>query len=335
MFNREARSSSRRKKELEKQSTKSKHTDIRDLLTKSKEEVVSASREESKMASNEQEQVTMSIELQPSLMLLSRKLDQVLTRITQVESSMSNMQSTITSQISSVTSRVVQVEKRAQSIEGRQHNTENELRGIRLENGEIRKQLDTATLTIKKLEETVDDLQGRVRRNTLVFKGIPEKMEGASSGWDRVEKMIMKILVENLKMNVDWIHIERAHRSPTHLSASQQQQNYPKPRPRPIYVAFSTWKAARAVLSNAKMLKENPLTCEEDGVTNIVSIYIEQMYSPIITRKRSEMLRKRWQLKQQHPDWEVFLVYPAKLLRRTADGNIEQIPASVLRACTE
>ena len=286
MFNRETRSSSRRKKELEKQSTKNKHTDIRDLLTKSKEEVVSASREESKMASNEQDHVTTSIELQPSLMLLSRKLDQVLTRITQVESSMSNMQSTITSQISSVTSRVVQVEKRAQSIEGRQHNTENELCGIRLENGEIRKQLDTATLAIKKLEETVDDLQGQLRRNTLEFKGIPEKMEGASSGWDRVEMMIMKILVENLKMNVDSIHTECAHRSPT-----QQQQNYPKSCPRPIYVAFSTWKAARAVLSNAKMLKENPLTCEEDGVTNIVSIYIEQMYSPVITRKRSEMLR--------------------------------------------
>ena len=214
-----------------------------------------------------------------------------------------------------MTFRVVQVEKRAQSIEGRQHNTENELRGIRLENGEIRKQLDTATSAIRKLEETVDDLQGRLRRNTLVFKGIPEKMEGASSGWDRVEKMILKILVENLKMNVDSIHIERAQRSPTHLSASEQQQNYPKPRPRPIYVAFSTWKSARAVLSNAKMLKENPLTCEEDGVTNIVSIDIEQMYSPVITTKRSEMLRKRWQLKQQHPEWEVFPAYPAKLSR--------------------
>ena len=131
----------------------------------------------------------------------------------------------------------------------------------------------------------VNDLQGRWRQNALVFKGIPEKMEGASSSWDMVEKMILKILVENLKMNVGSIHIERVHRSPTHLSASLQQQNYPKPRPRPIYIAFSTWKAARAVLSNAKTLKENLLTCEEDGVTNIVSIYIEQMYSLVITRK--------------------------------------------------
>ena len=57
------------------------------------------------------------------------------------------------------------------------------------------------------------------------------------------------------------------------------------------------------------------------------------MYSPVITRKRYEMLSKRWQLKQQHPEWEVFLAYPAKLLRRTAYGNIEQIPASVRRSC--
>ena len=99
---------------------------------------------------------------------------------------MSNMQSTITSQISSVTSRVVQVEKRAHSIEGRQHNTENELRGIRLENGENRKQLDTATSAIRKLEETIDDLQGRLRRNTLVFKGFLRRWKVlivAGTGW--------------------------------------------------------------------------------------------------------------------------------------------------------
>ena len=216
---------------------------------------------------------------------------------------MSDMQYSITNQISSVISRVAQVEKRPQSIEGRQHNTENELRGIRLENGEIRKQLDNATLTIRKLEETVDDLQGRLRRNILVFKRIPEKMVGASGGWDRVDEMILKILVENLKMNVESIHIERARRSPTHLTASQQQQNYPRPRSRQIYVVFSTWKAAKAALSNAKMLKENPLSCEKDldGVTNTVSIYIEQSYSPVTTRKRSEMFKKRWKLKQQYP----------------------------------
>ena len=162
----------------------------------------------------------MSTELQPSLMLLSRKLDQELTRISQVENSMSNMQSTITSQISSVTSAVVQVEKWAQSIKGRQQNTEKELCQIKLENCEIRKQLDTATLAIRKREETVDDLQRHLKQNTLVFKGIPEKMEGASSGWDREQKMILKIPVENFKMNVDSIHIKCAHRSPTH-----QQQN--------------------------------------------------------------------------------------------------------------
>ena len=94
-------------------------------------------------------------------------------------------------------------------------------------------------------------------------------------------------------MNTEIIHIERAHRSPSQYTASQQK----KPYPRPIYVAFSAWKSANAVLSSARLLKDNPLLVEEGGNTKHVSIYIEQMYSPMATKKRAEMLRKRWKLK--------------------------------------
>ena len=88
---------------------------------------------------------------------------------------MVNMQASITNDIKLVMSRLDWVENLVCSVEGRQLNTENELRGIRTENGELRKKLDNATSNLTKLEQTVDHLQGRMRRNTLVFKGIPEK----------------------------------------------------------------------------------------------------------------------------------------------------------------
>ena len=156
-------------------------------------------------------------------------------------------------------------------------------------------------------------------------------MEGISDSWDKVEKLIWKFFRDNLKMNIETIHTERAHRSPSQYTASQQRKSHP----RPIYVAFFAWKSANAVLSSAGMLKDNPLLIEEDGNTQYVSIYIEQMYSPTVSKKRAEMLRKRWKLKQKHPDWEMFLSYPANLMRRVENGPAIQIPASVLQEAEE
>ena len=102
-----------------------------------------------------------------------------------------------------------------------------------------------------------------------------------------------------------------------------------------MYVAFSIWKSGNAVLSSARMLKDNPQLIEEDGNTKYVSIYIEQMYSPMVTKKRAEMLRERWKLKQEHPDWEMFLSYPAKLMRSGENDAVIQIPASVLQKAEE
>ena len=188
-----------------------KQKKIRDLFPKSKAEELAAAAREGliKMATKEPTEQTTVVE--PTLQGLSHKLDQLLSRMSQVEGSMINMQASITNDIKLVTSRLDQVEKHTCSVEGRQLNTENELRGIRIENGELRKKLDNATSNITKLEQTVDDLQGRMRRNMLVFKGIPEKMEGISNSWDKIEKLIWKILCDNLKMNIETIHIERAH----------------------------------------------------------------------------------------------------------------------------
>ena len=83
------------------------------------------------------------------------------------------------------------------------------------------------------------------------------------------------------------------------------------------------------------MLKDNPLLIDEDGNTKYVSIYIEQMYSPMVSKKLAEMLRKKWTLQQKHPDWEMFLMYPAKLMRRAENGPAIQIPASVLQEAEE
>ena len=62
----------------------------------------------------------------------------------------------------------------------------------------------------KALEATVDDLQGRLRRNMLVFRGIPEGTEENAS-WSSCKILINSILLKYF--NMENANIERAHHS--------------------------------------------------------------------------------------------------------------------------
>ena len=175
MSSTETRSTAKYKKNLEKRQELDKQKKIRYLFPKSKAEELATAAKEGPIKMMTKEPIEQMTVIEPTLQVLSHELDQLLSRMSQVESSMVNMQASITNDIKLVRSRLDQVEKCTRLVEGRQLNTENELWGIRNENGELRKKLDNATSNIKKLEQTVNDLQGRMRRNTLVFKGIPEK----------------------------------------------------------------------------------------------------------------------------------------------------------------
>ena len=108
----------------------------------------------------------------------------------------------------------------------------------------------------------VDDLQGRSRRNTLIFKSFPERIEGDNSSWDKVSTLILDFLRDYLEIDESKIVIERAHRTPTHLSTKRGTRSTDKPRP--IYVAFLSWQMSSLVLSNAHKLNDNPFIYGEE-----------------------------------------------------------------------
>ena len=47
------------------------------------------------------------------------------------------------------------------------------------------------------------------------------------------------------------------------------------------------------------------------------------------------MLRVRYKLKQKHPSWDMFLGFPAKLVRRARDGSIKIISQDVISSIDE
>ena len=74
---------------------------------------------------------------------------------------------------------------------------------------------------IKSLEDNVDDIQGKIRRKTLIFNGFPKSVEG-SGGWPACKDFISSFISEHFNMAENVI-IERAHCMPRQLSKSKQE----------------------------------------------------------------------------------------------------------------
>ena len=255
------------------------------------------------MASKEQDQLTEFKMAEH----LEAKMDKIRSRIDQIEEN-------IESKFSVLSKRVSELESKAEKLIKDVDTTKLLANDAQFETKNLKDTLAVTQKLIKALESNVDDLQGCLRRKTLVFRGIPEDTEDGTS-WNSCEEVINLILVESLGMYD--VEIERAHCSPTF-------RDYTKSTPRPVIVAFLRWDDANTILSNARRaLKKSP---PKDKVGGSMKVFIDQLYSPKVSEARQEALKKRWQIKQKHPDWSVFLKYPARIfVRRPEDDHPEHI----------
>ena len=107
---------------------------------------------------------------------------------------------------------------------------------------------------ISKLDDQLDDLQNRNRRNNLVFHGVPEGSEQGKS----CEDFVSDFLVSHMKLEGgSEIEIERAHRTPTGHRASSTGTAIQ--RPRLIHCKLLRYTDRQYILKNAaRLLKNNP-----------------------------------------------------------------------------
>ena len=191
------------------------------------------------MASKEQDQQTQCKMAER----LEAKMDKILSRIDQIEENIESKFSVLSKRVSELESKV---EKLIKDVD----TTKLLANGAQFEAKNLKDTLVVTQKLIKALESNVDDIQGRLRRKTLVFRGIPEDTEDGTS-WNSCKEVINLILVESFGMYD--VEIERAHRSPTF-------RDYTKSTPRPVIVAFLHWDDANTILFNARRaLKNNHL----------------------------------------------------------------------------
>ena len=141
-------------------------------------------------------------------------------------------------------------------------------------------------------------------RKTLVFRGLPEKAEGADT-WENVRKFLLKFLA---LYDPEFAHmpIDRAYHSARKIDPLKLKS----PRPRPVFAEFVSWQDASRVLTMAAKTGKTPYECEGHEY----NISVEQMVSKSVMEKRQTALKVRKYLMNENPNWLASLRIPAILM---------------------
>ena len=156
------------------------------------------------------------------------------------------------------------------------------------------------------LEEEVEDLRNRSRRNNLVFYNIPERAEGQNC-----TEFIQNFIASHMALETlcGQVEIERAHRTPTYAAKHNMR------KPRPIHVAFLRYTDKAKVLANAAArLKGNPYN------GNIIGIGADFAKKTQDRRKALLPYKKHLQ-KKLGAGRKVFIAYPAILKYIDEEGR--------------
>lgn len=106
--------------------------------------------------------------------------------------------------------------------------------------GELQQNTSSLQIQSESLENVVNDLNNRLRRNNLIFKGLPES---DNETWNQAETIIREFVTRNLGVNLG--EVERAHR------IGRKRDGFH----RPIIVKLLNFKSKEEILRNASKLK--------------------------------------------------------------------------------
>ena len=223
---------------------------------------------------------------------IENKLDFIIQRIGEVETNLTKRIDELSSRITNTERDMVKLDRKAQDAMALANGTNFELNKLKDTVAQQRK-------AVSMLERELNDVQGRIRRKTLIFRGIPEGLE-KPGGWEHCKEFVLQFLRNHFSLSHN-VEIEQAHCSPSYIKPHSTG-------PRPIIVAFLRWEDANHILSLApRVLHENPLQlemeipdssqvsrqaeiegAEQSRRKKTADIYIDQMYSPKSTLLRAQ-----------------------------------------------
>ena len=140
-----------------------------------------------------------------------------------------------------------------------------EIENVKKENAQLRSENDELTERMEETEKKLDDLEGRSKRNNLIFTGLQAQSDNES--WEDCEKLVNGVLRDQLKFNDD-VQFDRVHR--LHRGANS-----------PIVARFTLFKDKQRVFKAKRMLSGS-----EGGST----IFIGEDFSKRVREVRRKLV---------------------------------------------
>ena len=155
------------------------------------------------------------------ILMLDDKIDRILARLGDVDTTTKSIEE----RLACVSDRLSTVEGKLSTIETKTEHAIEQATAVRIENGSFTVWLKKLALGLKS-QDVIYDLQGRLHRNTLIFKGFLEDAEGKNGSWGDVEHMLVQFCVNKIGFAEDKIKKERTHRT-----ATSHHESYESNRP--------------------------------------------------------------------------------------------------------
>lgn len=147
---------------------------------------------------------------------------------------------------------------------------------------------------IEHLEDKIDDLENRSRRNNLCFEGIEES---TNETWQDTENKVKYLISSHMPEVVGDIVIKRAHRVGRRSSAES--------KPRKIVARFLNYKDRESVLKAKKKLRGT-------------NVFVNEDYSDRVIKKRMDLMPELKEARRKNQ--RAFLRYDKLIVYENVDS---------------
>ncbi|GFR95244.1 hypothetical protein ElyMa_006269700 [Elysia marginata] len=172
----------------------------------------------------------------------------------------------------SVDTKISNIDSNVQEMKAQNVLLQDQIKDLVSANTELKQENDELQKRLKTLEDKMDDVEARSRRNNIFVHGLPPDNEHET--WDDCEKVVRKMINSHLEIDDASIQIDRAHRLRSNNGTGA------------IIVRIAHYKDKENIMKNKKKLKDTNIHISDDYTPRIREI--RRKLGPFLNKFRNE-----------------------------------------------
>ncbi|GFR60234.1 SH3 domain protein, partial [Elysia marginata] len=172
----------------------------------------------------------------------------------------------------SVDTKISNIDSNVQEMKAQNVLLQDQIKDLVSANSELKQENDELQKRLKTLEDKMDDVEARSRRNNILVHGLPPDNEQET--WIDCEKVVRKMINNHLEIDDARIQIDRAHRLRSNNGTGA------------INVRITHYKDKENIMKNKKKPKDTNIHISDDYTPRIREI--RRKLSPFLNKFRNE-----------------------------------------------